>query len=121
VASTLEFTASGNARQAQLKRNFAKLLRNGAVHEAMRRGSDCVDNADFAAAYRHLISSPHENPPWLRILTEFGVFFGGALFSYALTVAATPGTHLPGALLAIAAMLVGILCAVVKYVPRRSD
>jgi hypothetical protein len=74
-----------------------------------------LDNADFASAYRHLLGGHVDGPLWLRALAEVGLFLGGAVFAYALTILVN-GAAGPGAALALSGVLIGILCAIMKHI-----
>ena len=83
----------GEQREAKYRKDFAEQLRQVARQCAVRRGaSNSLDESDFDAAYRHLLSSARDDK-WDRIrkiVANLAVFGSGACLPLGVQLVAKP-------------------------------
>src|SRR4051794_25198120 len=79
--TSLEFTRAAANRSREYVERFHALFQETAFHNAGRRGSSCVDNTDYDAAWQRLLN-PRPRPFILEIAAEVGLVLGGCLVGF---------------------------------------
>jgi hypothetical protein len=112
---SLVVTDSGSFQAARTVQDFEALLQAAAEQNARRRGSNCLDNTDFKAAYKQLIN-PRQRPLFLDILAEVGLVIAGGLLGYSLPVVSQSAERGSGWIILAAGIFLGFLCAIIKHI-----
>lgn len=111
-----EFATDGVEQLDGVQARFRSLVERHAVQGAKRRGARIVDGTDVESAARHLLS-PRDRPLVVDLLAESGLYAAGALSSYGvILLTASPPSHGPGAVMLVAGLFLGGLCATLKHI-----
>ena len=116
AAGEPRLSPDGASRLDELSVEIRHLIESLAIQQARRRGAEHVDNTDVESAYRQILE-PRHRPVVVDVFAEFGLFAAGGLIGYSATLltSAAPQNG-PGAVLLIAGLFLGSLCAVLKHV-----